>query len=99
VKFWKLQVAIHPKNGSWMHLPALLLGRQARRDDAPDRLPAARHGGGKFAVAGSWGGAVHSPVTALAAGVCIFPVPDAHSQCAVVGGWRTITVPFALRSW
>jgi hypothetical protein len=23
-----------PKNGSWMHLPALLLGCQARRDDA-----------------------------------------------------------------
>ena len=25
---------IKPKNGSWMHLPALLLGCQARRDDA-----------------------------------------------------------------
>ncbi|MFN7856832.1 MAG: hypothetical protein ACK5OA_09700, partial [Acidovorax sp.] len=25
---------VEPKNGSWMHLPALLLGCQARRDDA-----------------------------------------------------------------
>jgi hypothetical protein len=27
-------ISFEPKNGSWMHLPALLLGRQARRDDA-----------------------------------------------------------------
>ena len=29
-----IKTFLKPKNGSWMHLPALLLGRQARRDDA-----------------------------------------------------------------
>jgi hypothetical protein len=45
---------VQPKNGSWMHLPALLLGCQARRDDAAGSSlqgGATLHGAPKAALA------------------------------------------------
>jgi hypothetical protein len=51
------EVLIIPENGSWMPVPALLLGRRARRDDAAGSClqgGATLHGAPKAVLASAW---------------------------------------------